>query len=184
MPLTIQRMTVVVEDGFVSINNQGYLGLDVSTAPSDVRAMQWYGTMGEEEMKYTPPNSPEPNRTINDLDQYQTIIAEWEQAANPPPPTPPTSEEVTTATMYKASGQLSSASYYTAPGVWETITPDSQTALQEWGAAVTLIMQTAQKILVDGTGESYAPVFPSMPTINPAPQAGLEFTVYFVAPTN
>lgn len=178
MPLNINRMTVIVEDGFVSINNVGYLGLDCSSAPSDIRAMQWYGTVGEEEMAYVPPNPPAPNREIFNLDAYQTIIANWE-VANTPVVTQPTATEITTETLRRASGNLSVAAYYFIPGVWDDITLNSQQDLQTWVSVVTTILANAQKILVSGTGESYSPEFPPAPTLNPSAIGGATFTVYF-----
>jgi hypothetical protein len=183
MAIDIKQMTVIIEDSFVSVNSVGYIGVDCSSAPSDIRAMQWYGNTGEEEMAYEPPNSPEPNRKINNLDAYQAIISNWELANNPPPPPPPTPEEVTTLTMSRASGSLASASYYSAPGVWDNIVPDSQYALKEWASSVTDILTKAQKILIDGTGEAYNPTFPPYPTINPAPKVGEGFTIYFSEPS-
>ena len=182
MAIDITKMTVIVPDNFVSINGVGYSGVDCSTAPSDVRVMQWYATFGEEELEYTPPDPVPPVRQIQNLDSYQTIIANWEVANTPIPVPDPTAEEITKRTLLLAGGWLSSASYYAVPGVWGTITPSSQTELQAWVSSVTDILARAQKILADGTGEAYAPTFPLGPTLNPEPQAGEGFTVYFNAP--
>jgi hypothetical protein len=125
-----------------------------------------------------------PAMPINIPDGYdaQWNGQEWELIELPPPPPPPTPEQITMGTMNEASSSLGMNSYYSAPGVWDNIIPDSQYALKEWASAVTEILTKAQKVLMDRTGEAYRPKFPPMPTSNPAPKEGVEFTVYFSEP--
>lgn len=69
------RITVIRENGTVLIDGKGYTGVDVSSMPSDVLAMQWYGDFGEEEPLFQ--DVKPPNVRINNLDAYSKIIENW-----------------------------------------------------------------------------------------------------------
>lgn len=43
------RVSIIVEDGTVVIDGESISGLDLSSVPNNVSAMQWYDTYGEVE---------------------------------------------------------------------------------------------------------------------------------------
>lgn len=75
------RLKIVVNDKFVSINEVGYFDIDMSTIPSNVSAVQWYGTHGEIEIKDSFGKIIE-NRPITFIDEFQPIIDNWTRISN------------------------------------------------------------------------------------------------------
>lgn len=84
------RVTIVKNDGLVSVDGVAIRGLDVSSLPSDFHALQWYGTKGEVEF-VNPNTGAMRNETITSLAAYQACINAWTAAKylidNPPPST-------------------------------------------------------------------------------------------------
>nr|MCH9834597.1 hypothetical protein [bacterium] len=79
-------------DGFVSVDGEGYSGLDLSFMASDVHALQWYETEGEIERKDIRGRIIS-NEAITDLTPYQPALDAWQVAKNaaavvPTEPTP------------------------------------------------------------------------------------------------
>lgn len=63
------RVIVVLEDGFVSIDGEGFSELDLSFIPGTVHALQWYGDEGEIEYQDERGRATH-NETITSLDQF------------------------------------------------------------------------------------------------------------------
>jgi len=89
------RITVIPEDGFVSVDNEGYSDLDLSFIPQEVHALQWYDDEGEIEYQDKRGRAAR-NEEITALEQFeywdqcyaawQVAKAEAEQAAQPQEP--------------------------------------------------------------------------------------------------
>jgi hypothetical protein len=73
------RITIIPEDGRVSINGVGYNGLDLSAIDPSVHAVQWYDTEGEVEIKDARGRMVE-NRVIDSFDEFAFVIPLWEAA--------------------------------------------------------------------------------------------------------
>ena len=73
------RITVIPEDGVVSIDGEGYSGIDLSSLDSTIHAIQWYSTDGEVEIKDARGRMVE-NRKITSFDEFASIIPLWETA--------------------------------------------------------------------------------------------------------
>jgi len=71
------RITVIRDDNAVYIDGVCKTGIDMSSIPPHVNAMQWYDTYGDEES--TDPETGRPvNTIITSLDDYQGVISQWE----------------------------------------------------------------------------------------------------------
>jgi hypothetical protein len=75
------RVTIIPSDGFVSVNGDGVLGLDLSFMDAGIHAIQWYDTEGEIEWKGEQDRVVE-NEKITDLDPYQPALTLWQEAKN------------------------------------------------------------------------------------------------------
>ena len=73
------RITVIPEDGTVSIGGVGYSGIDLSPIDPSVHAVQWYDTDGEIEVKDARGRIVE-NRVITSFDEFAFVIPLWEMA--------------------------------------------------------------------------------------------------------
>ena len=63
------RVTIIPEDGFVSIDNEGHSELDLSFIPYSVHALQWYDTDGEIEYQDARGRATE-NKVITSLTEF------------------------------------------------------------------------------------------------------------------
>ena len=63
------RVTIIPEDGMVSINSEGYSELDLSFIPHEVHALQWYDTDGEIEYRDERGRATH-NEAIESLDEF------------------------------------------------------------------------------------------------------------------
>ena len=72
------RVTIIPDDGFVSIDGVGYDGLDLSSIDSSIHAVQWYGEEGEVEMRNPVTRKLVENRGIASLDEFQTALDAWQ----------------------------------------------------------------------------------------------------------
>ena len=86
------RVTIIPEDGFVSVDGEGYSDLDLSFMAPDVHAVQWYDTEGEVEYQDARGRIVS-NEDISDLTPYQPALDAWQAAkdaaaAVPIEPTP------------------------------------------------------------------------------------------------
>jgi hypothetical protein len=73
------RVTITPEDGFVSVDGEGYSGLDLSFMDADIHALQWYETEGELEIKDARGRAIE-NRPMDSLEPYQLALDAWQAA--------------------------------------------------------------------------------------------------------
>jgi hypothetical protein len=72
----MQRVTIIPEDGFVSVDGEGFDGIDLSSVESTIHAVQWYGTEGEVEHKDDRGRATH-NDVINSLDPFQPALDAW-----------------------------------------------------------------------------------------------------------
>ena len=71
------KLTIIREDGAVYKDGISYSGLDLSSVPSNVHALQWYETEGEIEFSGRP--KPQ-NETITELPSWANIcITKWDE---------------------------------------------------------------------------------------------------------
>jgi hypothetical protein len=73
------RITIIPNDGFVSIDGEGYSDLDLSFMDDNIHALQWYDTEGEIERKDSR-GRVIANEEITDITPYQQAIDSWEAA--------------------------------------------------------------------------------------------------------
>lgn len=73
------RVTIIPEDGFVSVDGKGYGSLDLSFMESDIHALQWYDTDGEVEYQDDRGRATR-NEQITDLTPYQPALDAWQVA--------------------------------------------------------------------------------------------------------
>jgi hypothetical protein len=76
---TYSRVTVVPSDVVCTIDGVSMVGVDMSSLPANLHAMQWYGTWGEEEYMDRPTRRMEPNVRITSLDSYAPVFASYQQ---------------------------------------------------------------------------------------------------------
>jgi hypothetical protein len=78
------RVTIIPEDGFVSIDDEGYNALDLSFIPYEVHALQWYDDEGEIEYQDKRGRATH-NAAITSLEQFpywEQAYAAWQEAKN------------------------------------------------------------------------------------------------------
>ena len=75
------RVTIIPEDGFVSVDGEGYSKLDLSFMDADIHALQWYETEGEVERKDSRGRITA-NENITTLTPYQAALDAWQVAKN------------------------------------------------------------------------------------------------------
>ena len=71
------RLSIIVSDGIVVIDDEWFDGIDMSQAPSGVSAVQWYDTYGEVEYYdvTTDGETTKPaNTSITSISDYQFAI--------------------------------------------------------------------------------------------------------------
>ena len=71
------RLTIIPADGAVYKNNYSYSDLDLSFAPADVHALQWYDTYGEVEFK----RQLVDGQMVHPQNQVITELPEWANQA-------------------------------------------------------------------------------------------------------
>lgn len=72
------RVTILPDDSSVSVDGEGYGGLDLSFMDADVHAVQWYDTHGEVERKDPVTKKMTGNEEITSFDQFQQAITVWQ----------------------------------------------------------------------------------------------------------
>ena len=70
------RLTIIRNDGFVSVNNEGFSELDLSFMDSDIHAVQWYETKGEVERRDNRGRIIA-NEEITSIEQFQPALDLW-----------------------------------------------------------------------------------------------------------
>lgn len=95
----MSRITIIPADTFCSIDGVGYHGVDMSTVPLSVHAVQWYSTTGWVEFVDLPDGTKPANQTISTMAPYQAVLDSWtkidyaEKHPPQPDPVPPTAEQ-------------------------------------------------------------------------------------------
>lgn len=75
------RVAIIPVDGFVSVDGEGYSGLDLSFMGSAVHALQWYDTEGEIELR-DGRGRIVGNQPIDSIAPYQAALDAWQSAKN------------------------------------------------------------------------------------------------------
>lgn len=75
---TYARVIIVPGDTVCTIDGVSRTGVDMSSAPANLHAMQWYGTWGEEEYVNLETLQMQANVRITSLDSYTAIIASFQ----------------------------------------------------------------------------------------------------------
>jgi len=72
------KLTIIPSDGAVYKDGVSYSGLNLSSVPTNVHALQWYGTEGEVEFNGRP--KPQ-NELITSLPTWAiTAMTKWDEA--------------------------------------------------------------------------------------------------------
>ena len=71
---TYARVTVIVSDKVCTIDGVTATNIDMSSLPTNLHAMQWYGTWGEEEYVNLVTQKMDPNVRITSLDAYSVLF--------------------------------------------------------------------------------------------------------------
>lgn len=74
------KITIIPQDGTVSINGASYSGLNLSAIDPSIHAVQWFDTDGELEIKDARGRIVE-NRTITSFADFEFVIPLWEAAS-------------------------------------------------------------------------------------------------------
>jgi hypothetical protein len=73
------RLIIIPSDGFVSVNGEGFNGLNLSFMTADIHAVQWYKTEGEIERKDSRGRMIA-NEPITSIEQFQQVLDVWQAA--------------------------------------------------------------------------------------------------------
>ncbi len=68
------RVTIIPIDTFCAVDGIGFVGIDMTSVPKDVHAVQWFGTWGEEEILDLKTGRIDRNENIDNLDAYQAVL--------------------------------------------------------------------------------------------------------------
>ena len=68
------RVTIIPIDTFCAVDGIGFGGVDMTSVPTDVHAMQWFGTWGEQEILDLKTGRIDRNEKIDNLDAYQAVL--------------------------------------------------------------------------------------------------------------
>lgn len=71
------RAIVIPSDTFCSVDGVGFNGVDMSSVPVNLHAMQWYGTWGEEEYADPVTRQMQPNVRITSLGGYEAVFSSY-----------------------------------------------------------------------------------------------------------
>jgi hypothetical protein len=73
------RITIIALDKWVSVDGEGYSGLDLSFLPQDIHAVQWYGIEGDVEYRDERGRATK-NEEITDFSPFQNALEVWRAA--------------------------------------------------------------------------------------------------------
>lgn len=76
------RLTIIRPDQFVAIDGIGIGGVDVSTIPETISAVQWYEDHGQIEICDPKTGNVTENQIISDISAFSKIIENWQFAYN------------------------------------------------------------------------------------------------------
>ena len=71
------KVTIISQDQFVSIEGEGYYGINLSDIDPNIHAVQWYDVEGIVEIKDARGNICE-NRVITSFDDFTFVVPLWE----------------------------------------------------------------------------------------------------------
>lgn len=71
------RLTIIKSNGYVSIDGEGYFGIDVTSIDNNIHAIQWHDTYGELEIKNEKGRIIE-NVEISNIADYLHIVPLWQ----------------------------------------------------------------------------------------------------------
>ncbi len=74
------RVSVIVDDNCIYVNHFSER-VDLSAMPDFIHAMQWYGTYGEIEFRQDEDGNRQPNKRLDDFDEFKKYVAAWEVEA-------------------------------------------------------------------------------------------------------
>ena len=75
------KLTIIPVDGAVYKDGYSYSGLDLSTAPSNVHALQWKDTKGWIEFTDNDDGTKPQNETITELPSWaNACVTKWDEA--------------------------------------------------------------------------------------------------------
>ena len=74
------RVTIIPIDGYVSVDGNGFGGLNLSFVDASVHAVQWYETHGEIERKDPITGRMVANEVITSIDAFQPALDAWQVA--------------------------------------------------------------------------------------------------------
>lgn len=69
------RITIIKDDKVVTIDGVSFTDIDMSSAPSDLHALQWYGDAGDMEL-CDPVTRRMQNVAVTSLDLFEGILAQ------------------------------------------------------------------------------------------------------------
>jgi len=75
----MMRVTIIPDDGFVSVDGEGFTDLDLSFMPADIHAVQWYHTEGEVEYRDERGRATY-NELVVELTLYEPALSAWRLA--------------------------------------------------------------------------------------------------------
>lgn len=75
------KVSIVVADGCVVVDGVAFSGLDLSSMPQGVHAVQWSGSSGHVEVIEQNTNTPT-NTSLSAFSEYQWALDVWAQAKN------------------------------------------------------------------------------------------------------
>jgi len=76
------RATIIPSDMFCSVDGVGFSGFDMASVATNVHAVQWFGTWGEEEIVDLETGRIIRNETIRNLEDYQAVLASYWEIRN------------------------------------------------------------------------------------------------------
>ncbi len=68
------RVTIIPIDTFCAVDGIGFDGIDMTSVPKDVHAVQWFGTWGEEEILDLKTGRIDRNEKIASLDTFEAVL--------------------------------------------------------------------------------------------------------------
>ena len=68
------RVTIIPIDKFCAVDGVGFVGVDMTSIPIDVHAVQWFGSWGEQEILDLKTGRINRNEKIQNLDAFQNVL--------------------------------------------------------------------------------------------------------------
>lgn len=179
----MSRITIIKDDNVVCVNGRCLSGIDMSSMPDNLHAMQWYETHGEEERFNFQTGRPF-NVVITSLDNYSDVLSQWETKRlelDTPPTSPPEPIVPSKITRRQCARQLFSMGL---------ITGDEAVAMTQTGTPPAMVQQYIDSLqgndrimaLIDFAADSYFrdnPLLAQIAAVNNMSSADLD--AFFIA---